>query len=441
MNISKLSLDTIPPILTPFRFFLTAPLFGVIAAILMLYGGPDIWLSRWSNSNLALTHLLTLGFMLMVMIGALYQFIPVMNGHLVPGSKTLAAVIHILMVTGVMLLVPGFLYNSSVFFWLAFIALSGGLVLFALSLLPLLISRLGNQLIVYLLRVLYLVLLITLGLGLFLLLGHAVPELGLAYRSYTDLHAMWGLLGWVVLIIMAISSQVIPMFYVITEFSRRYLKGLSLAMILTLIAISYYQGRDLTAVSAIVLEILLSIELLIFVFYTLLKIEQRKRKIADVTINFYRLSLFSLLLAVILWWCSAYFEESISAQQLSMLLAILLIYGLAIAIISGMLHKIVSFLIFLHLQKLSLSRPEAMTLVPNMKQVISARDSQIQFMLYILSGSFLLLSVFYPALTLFAAVLMLFNFSWLSYCLIKAYTLYFKSRRQILDYPEMPLSW
>jgi len=106
-----------------------------------------------------------------------------------------------------------------------------------------------------------------------------------------------------------------------------------------------------------------------------------------------------------------------------------------------MLYKIVSFLIFLHLQKLSLKRPEAMTLVPNMKQVISTRKSQVQFILHLLSGTLLLISVYYPALTVLAAIFMLANFCWLSGCLFQAYLLYLTSRKKILACPEMSMSF
>ncbi len=440
MNLYKLSLDTIPPILTPFRFFLTAPLFAILASILLLYMGEDIWLNRWQNNNLALIHLLTIGFMLMVMMGALYQFIPVMNGQLVPGSKTLAPVIHLFMVLGVLTLVAGFLYASRIFSCLSLLLLGTAVSLFALALVPLLMSRLGAQLIVFLLRVLFFVLIITLGLGLFMLLGHAAPELKLPFRVYTDIHAMWGLIGWVVLLILAISSQVIPMFYVLSEFPKRYLKTLSVAIMLTLMALSllnnFPSNKFDNNFPEWFLALLLSAELLIFIFYTLIKIEQRKRKIADVTINFYRLCLFSLLAAILIWWSAQYFP----LLHPPFLLAILLIYGLAISVINGMLHKIVAFLIFLHLQKLSLKRPQAMALVPNMKQVISTQNSQIQFILHIISGALLLISVFYPQLTRLAAAIMLLNFIWLAYCLFQAYLLYLKSRAKILTCPEMSMS-
>lgn len=61
MNTAHLSLDQAPGISTPLRFFLTAPLFAIVAAVLLLFTGPEILQDRWLPETLALTHLLTLG--------------------------------------------------------------------------------------------------------------------------------------------------------------------------------------------------------------------------------------------------------------------------------------------------------------------------------------------------------------------------------------------
>ena len=60
----------------PLRFFLTAPLFLVLAGVLLVVDGAAVFASRWTPSALALTHLLTAGFMLQVMLGALFQLMP-----------------------------------------------------------------------------------------------------------------------------------------------------------------------------------------------------------------------------------------------------------------------------------------------------------------------------------------------------------------------------
>ena len=50
-----LSYDRSPPIAAPFRFFLTAPFFGVAAGVLLVVSGQNVFLSRWTPEALALT--------------------------------------------------------------------------------------------------------------------------------------------------------------------------------------------------------------------------------------------------------------------------------------------------------------------------------------------------------------------------------------------------
>lgn len=425
---------------------------------MILYHGSDIWTSRWNSINLALTHLLTLGFMLMVMTGALYQFIPVMIGQFIPWSKKSAAIIHPLMVAGTITLATAF---SGVFsdytqflYSLAFISLTAAFLLFAISLMPLLISKLDDHLIVFLLRILFIVLLLTIGLGLYMLLAYSYPGLGINFRAYTDIHAVWGLIGWTVLLILAVSSQVIPMFYVTPEFSRRYLKLLSVFILITLLIISFVSspyfssfadlsGEYVSSLKNIIYSVL-SLELIFFSFYTLRLIGQRKRKLADATINFFRLALISLVASIIIWWLfSAGFNKQYSPSgiQFEFTLALLLIYGLAISAIIGLLQKIVPFLIYLHLQNLSITRPGSITLVPNMKKVISTKTSKIQFLFHLLSFVLLIISVYFPFMTWLAGLVMLGNFSWLWNSLLKGFLIYKNNKAQILTYPEVKLNF
>src|SRR3989338_5515889 len=66
----KLSIQQAPPLSVPARFFLTAPVFGMVAALILLFTGKDLLSSRWTPGMLAVTHCLTLGFFTSVMIGA-----------------------------------------------------------------------------------------------------------------------------------------------------------------------------------------------------------------------------------------------------------------------------------------------------------------------------------------------------------------------------------
>src|SRR5688572_8770269 len=105
-----LVLDDLPPLRVPLRFFLTAPLFGMVAGILWVLEGHTDFVVRWTPGMLAATHLFTLGFMAMVMIGALFQVVPVLGGGAIP--RTLAPLIHAALTGGTACLAVG-LYHQS----------------------------------------------------------------------------------------------------------------------------------------------------------------------------------------------------------------------------------------------------------------------------------------------------------------------------------------
>ena len=89
-----LSYDSAPPLSAPLRYYLTAPLFAMLAGALLLYAGPDLLASRWTPAALAFTHLLTVGFMLQAMIGSLQQLLPVVVGANLAQPLRLARWVH-----------------------------------------------------------------------------------------------------------------------------------------------------------------------------------------------------------------------------------------------------------------------------------------------------------------------------------------------------------
>lgn len=88
---------------------MTAPLFGLLASLLLLYDGPHLLMNRWYPSTLALTHLITLGFITMVMFGAMLQLLPVLAGSPVPRPIFVSSTLHILLTLGTLSLASGFI--------------------------------------------------------------------------------------------------------------------------------------------------------------------------------------------------------------------------------------------------------------------------------------------------------------------------------------------
>ena len=94
----NLSFEQAPPLDVPLRFFASACLFGLLAALLLILAPGEAagggFGHRWSPPVLAATHLVTTGFMLHIMLGALFQLTPVAVGahlhrrHLSSGRRS-----------------------------------------------------------------------------------------------------------------------------------------------------------------------------------------------------------------------------------------------------------------------------------------------------------------------------------------------------------------
>ena len=118
-----LSFTRSPPLSVPLRFLLNAPLFALMAALLLLWAGPEALQSRWTPYTLALTHLLTLGVLGSTMAGAMMQILPVATGIQVVQPRQTAIAVHALLTTGTVALVLAFLLARPWLFGMALLLL------------------------------------------------------------------------------------------------------------------------------------------------------------------------------------------------------------------------------------------------------------------------------------------------------------------------------
>ncbi len=375
MSFAGLSLGNTPPLQVPLRFFVTAPLFLFLAGVLLLTAG---WWSvpgRWSPLWLALTHLWVVGFMLMVMLGALQQVIPVLLGSALPGARAVAFWGHLLLVAGTLSLVWGFLSEWKLCFVLAAallpaaVLLVGGTACVALGRSP---SRHASRLSLALALA---ALGFTLVIGSWLALGHG--GLAVLARRYTDLHLGWGLLGWTVLLVSGVAWQVVPMFQITPRYPLVMMRWFGALHFLALSVWSVARWRLDAPWLQWVGAAWLSVSLALFAAITLRLQAKRRRRVADSTLDFWRLSMISLLLAVLSWW----------ARRMGILLpaplpAILFVTGFVGSAILGMLYKIVPFLVWLHLTNRAQASGVVPRGLPNMKQVIPNERSKRLFRLY-----------------------------------------------------------
>ena len=429
MRMPGLTLESLPSINVPLRFFLTAPWFGILAALLLLFGGPGLWTSHWNPALIGLTHLLTLGFMTMTMLGALFQLLPVLSGVQIPGGGSLAGAVHVLMVAGVLCLSAGFVAGEYFLLGVAVVLLAMALVGFAVAIGSKLVANIAGGDSIRAIRLAVAALVVTIGLGFYRALGYLYPLE--STLNLTMLHVSWALLGWVLILIMGISFQVIPMFQVTPDYPPVLTRFIPPVIFASLLLLAFVQ----LPAAVTVLVIVIGVAVLVYAGFSLRLMQQRKRRLMDVSVRFWQLGFACLLVAVPLFWLvfllPGMAAAAVAPERGMMLVAVLMVPGFACSIIMGMLQKIVPFLAFLHLQRHCAGNIRAIRSLPNMHGFISPVRSLWLLRIHAVAIVTLSGAVLYGPLTRIAGLALLFDFGWLAYLMINATLLYAGTRRRI----------
>ncbi len=428
MNVANLALQQTPPILVPLRFFLTAPIFALFACGLGLYDGFSLFTGRWNLEVLALTHLITLGFISMVMMGAFLQLVTVLTGICFPRPQLMSVLLHGFLTLGTLCLALGFLIPQHNLVSMGWLSLSVAFGLFLLIAGYCLVKAATTPITIAM-RLAILSLLITICLAIVLarVFSHGI-ELNMP-EMLTNLHLVWGLIGWVSLLIIGIAYQVVPMFHVTPHYPQLLMKWLVPTLFLTILtwSIAYFlvNLNYLPHIVATSIGSFIGLELIIFALSTFYIHRKRLRKIPDVTLNFWHVGMMNLILSILIWYAGEIL--SLTAYPFfPMLLGILFLAGFILPIIQGTLYKIVPFLVWLHLQNQQMSTLKSVNLIPipTMKQIIPYKMANYQFWVYLIGLVLLIAAIFWINLIYVAVAMLTFAFLFLGYNLYRAAWMY-----------------
>ncbi len=388
---TALSFEQAPPLSLPLRFFLTAPLFLLAAACLIAWA-PDALAARWTPQALALTHALTLGFLAMVMLGALLQMLPVVAGAPLPVPQWVAWFSHVPLVLGTVALMAGFLSAEPAAYGAGVILLGSGFAIFIAAVsIGLARAPAGNSVTGIRLAVASLVLTILAGVTLALLrAGWWSPP---AADTVIAAHVGFGLLGWILLLVVGIAYQVVPMFQITPPYPPRLARGLAGAVFCLLLL--HAAAALLPALAARLVDGSLAAGVLLFALITLRLQSRRRRKLPDVTLDYWRLGMVSLILCVAVWGGEQVRPGWAGGDRYPLLLGVLFIGGFAVSVVCGMLYKIVPFLAWFHLQAQLQARAGS---IPTMKEMITVRWTRGQFRVQLIATTLLVAAIWWPRL-------------------------------------------
>jgi len=437
---SDMSFNALPPIDIPFRFFVTAIAFMMGLAVFVFWTGESLWLSRWHPSMLALTHGFTLGFITPVMMGALLQMLPVVAGVGLNNVQSIGRFCYPVHFIGTGLLMWGFVavepmqYSIKI---LAIICLGLSFTYYIFSIVRAIIQYSSQQLhksivshnpTVMIIGYSILALFITVILGIIIQMQSAgfmlLPTI-YSDKALTNIHALWGGIGWIALLILAVSLQVIPMFHVAPSFPPFSAKLIPVILLLSLINMLIFPHLVEPALNVLLVMFLL------FNFVLLHVISRRKRKIPDMSINAWRLAAYALSAIVVLYYFPEHWLPEIVIAKKSLLLSAAFLYFYLLTIILGMLCKILPFLSYTHLQQRCLTNFDGMKFLPNMHDLLNKKSAGILFYCHVFTGASLMVTVINPQFYLFFSGLLMIEFSVFFTIILKTCLVYRSSSLKI----------
>lgn len=414
-----LSFEQAPPFSLPLQFFLTAPLFLLVAALLIVMD-PASLASRWTPQALALTHALTLGFLAMAMLGALMQMLPVVAGSPLPMPRAVAWFTQAPLVLGTLSLMMGFLSAGPLAFGIAIVLLGIGFAVFLAAATVSLVRATGNVT-VWGMRLAVLSLGLTFTLGLALALMRAGVWIAPARAATLAAHLAFGLLGWVLLLVVGVAFQVVPMFQITPPYPP--LLGRWLTPGLFVLLLMHAAAPGLPPRVGVLVEAGLAAGILLFAVATLRVQARRRRKLPDVTFDFWRLGMASLIASVTVWIVAQFSPTWADSDAYPLLLAMLFIGGFAVSVVNGMLYKIVPFLAWFHLQAQLQARAGS---IPTMKDMIAEDRTRWQFRFHLIACGLLAVGLFWPLLARGGGLMLALSALLLAFNLLSAVRQFFR---------------
>jgi hypothetical protein len=340
-----LSYDQAPPLSVPMRFFLAAPCFGVAAGLFLALAGPASFGSPYAGPTVAAVHLYTAGFMLQAMFGALLQILPVAVGSAVPHALRVARAVHPPAVAGTAALAFGMSGGHGPWLDAATVALGLAVGAFLTGILPALRMGRARSPTRTAMRLAAAALGIAVALGATMaaaLAGH----LPIDPLAWLPRHALWGLVGWATMLVIAVAYLVVPMFEMTPPLPDRLQRALPWILIASVTVGSAGGSTRAATASAAPAAALISVALW-------RQFDRRRRRPNRDGTRYWRLAAGSLgagaLAAPVaawgavpgLWWCCG----------------ALLLHGFFGSLIMVMLYRIVPFLLWLHGQRAGMRRP------------------------------------------------------------------------------------
>ncbi len=338
-----------PRVVLPYYIFSAISL--VLVSVMLLIAGSGTLASFIGPQPLSIIHMIVLGWISMVIFGALYQLIPVVM-EVKLHNENLAISAFISLAAGTLMLSGGFWFN---YIMPKAISIAGGIFI-VLSILLFVVNYFltaqkttvkstENNFITA--SVVWL--LVTVLFGLFILLNNKYFFITISPFELLKAHAALGLMGWFMMLVMGVASTLLPMFFIVHDLKKKYLNA---SFYLTNSALALLVISILAALPGWVIHLsslLLITGILLFVRYNFDAYKNRLRKKLDIGMKHSVLSFTLLFLSLLSGAILLIIPVTNSVLSLKLVIAfgVNLLLGFFTSLILGQMYKTLPFIVWL----------------------------------------------------------------------------------------------
>lgn len=363
MNISQ---QFAPPFKLISPYFIIG-IFVLTFSTFLLFG-MDISTAHSLNSSiLAWVHIFLLGFVMMIIFGAMAQLVPVVLevGHF---AVDLYYIIYPLLFIGTVLMGIGFYYFPTLLPFggvIAFVAFS--IFLFETFLTILKVKKLNFIITTVLIANIFL--LFGLIIGIVLALGYS-GVLDVEIYKFLKAHVFLVLVGYVGITIMGMSLVLLPMFWLSHSFSWIYVKSalVILCFGVFFVVLSSFINIKFIEYSGYILSF---IALILYFFQIFIIYKTRVRLEVDIYFKSMVFSYFCLLISIIMGIIYIFNPY----HNLLLTLSWLAIFGFITFVITGHMYKIVPFLVWFERFSPFVGKKK----VPMLSDMVPVKSANMQF--------------------------------------------------------------
>lgn len=323
----------------------------LVACILLFFIAPDLTRHYLSPRLFTLTHILVLGWISIVIFGALYQLIPVvMEVRLY--SEKLAITTFILFGAGLIILSVSFwnfTFTRSIGLEAGGYMIVAGVLLFTINIITTAAKTERKTIENTFIITSILWLLLTVIVGIIMVLNFEFHFISVSHLQLLKMHAHIGFVGWFLLLVIGVGGKLMPMFLIVHKLPGKLLVY-SYYLInggLLLLSVGYYYFPEMWFLTLSGLLIMLGI--IAFLRFNYIAFSKRIRKKLDIGLKLSATAFIMLAICVLLGVLAVISPDFVATIQtrLEIIYGVLIIFGFLTALVLGQTYKTLPFIIWL----------------------------------------------------------------------------------------------